>query len=211
VDELARVPVIRHGQGITHVYVDRSADAKMAEEIVFNSKVQRPGVCNALETLLLHQDWVASEAWPQLALRLTRDGKVELRVDSKSAAPLNARGIRAAAASETDYSTEFLSLVLAVRTVPSLDDALAHIAEHGTRHTAVIVTKDRQNAERFLKEVDASCVLWNASTRFNDGGELGMGAEMGISTSKLHAYGPMGLRELTTEKFVVYGAGQVRS
>jgi len=211
VDELARVPVIRHGQGITHVYVDRSADAKMAEEIIFNSKVQRPGVCNALETLLLHQDWAASEAWPQLALRLTGDGKVELRVDSKSAAPLAARGIRSAAVSETDYSTEFLSLVLAVRTVPSLDDALAHIAEHGTRHTAVIVTKDRQNAERFLQEVDASCVLWNASTRFNDGGELGMGAEMGISTSKLHAYGPMGLRELTTEKFVVYGAGQVRS
>jgi glutamate-5-semialdehyde dehydrogenase len=211
VDELARVPVIRHGQGITHVYVDRSADAKMAEEIIFNSKVQRPGVCNALETLLLHQDWAASEAWPQLALRLTGDGKVELRVDSKSAAPLAARGIRSAAVSETDYSTEFLSLVLAVRTVPSLDDALAHIAEHGTRHTAVIVTEDRQNAERFLKEVDASCVLWNASTRFNDGGELGMGAEMGISTSKLHAYGPMGLRELTTEKFVVYGAGQVRS
>lgn len=211
VDELARVPVIRHGQGITHVYVDRSADPKMAEEIVFNSKVQRPGVCNALETLLLHEQWAASEAWPDLALRLARDGKVELRVDSQSAAPLAARGVRAVVASESDYDTEFLSLVLAVRTVSSLNDALAHIAEHGTRHTAVIVTEDQPNAERFLEEVDASCVLWNASTRFNDGGELGLGAEMGISTSKLHAYGPMGLRELTTEKFVVYGAGQVRS
>ncbi len=211
VDELARVPVIRHGQGITHVYIERSADAQMAEEIVFNSKVQRPGVCNALETLLLDEDWAASEAWPKLALRLVGEGKVELRVDSRSAAPLTARGIRCVSASESDYGTEFLSLVLAVRTVPSLNDALAHIAEHGTRHTAAIVTQDRQSAERFLQEVDASCVLWNASTRFNDGGELGLGAEMGISTSKLHAYGPMGLRELTTEKFVVYGAGQIRS
>jgi glutamate-5-semialdehyde dehydrogenase len=211
VDELARVPVIRHGQGITHVYLDRSADAQMAEEIVFNSKVQRPGVCNALETLLLDENFVASEAWPKLALRLAEEGKVELRVDSRSAAPLASRGIRCVSASESDYGTEFLSLVLAVRTVPSLNDALAHIAEHGTRHTAVIVTQDPQNAERFLQEVDASCVLWNASTRFNDGGELGLGAEMGISTSKLHAYGPMGLRELTTEKFVVYGAGQIRS
>jgi glutamate-5-semialdehyde dehydrogenase len=210
VDDLARVPVIRHGQGITHLFVDRSADAQMAEEIVFNSKVQRPGVCNALETLLLHEEWTASDAWPRLALRLSRDGKAELRVDSKSAASLGAQGIPFRSASESDYRTEFLSLVLAVRTVPSLDQALAHIAEYGTRHTAGIVTQDERNAERFLQEVDASCVLWNASTRFNDGGELGLGAEMGISTSKLHAYGPMGLRELTTEKFVVYGAGQVR-
>jgi len=131
-------------------------------------------------------------------------------VDSKSAASLGAQGIPFQSASESDYGTEFLSLVLAVRTVPSLDQALAHIAEYGTRHTACIVTRDERNAERFLREVDASCVLWNASTRFNDGGELGLGSEMGISTSKLHAYGPMGLRELTTEKFVVYGAGQVR-
>jgi len=200
VDEMARVPVIRHGQGITHVFVDESADSKMAEEIVFNSKVQRPGVCNALETLLLNRQWALSDGWPKLARRLVREGGVQLARE----------GIPCSACLESDYRTEFLDLVLAVRTVPSLGDALAHIAEYGSHHTAAIVTANRQNAERFLQEVDASCVLWNASTRFNDGGELGLGAEMGISTSKLHAYGPMGLRELTTEKFVVCGTGQVR-
>jgi len=210
VDEMARVPVIRHGQGITHVFVDESADSKMAEEIVFNSKVQRPGVCNALETLLLSHHWTLSDGWPKLARRLVREGGVQLRVDSTSATPLAREGIPCSAALESDYRTEFLDLVLAVRTVPSLGDALAHIAEYGSHHTAAIVTANRQNAERFLQEVDASCVLWNASTRFNDGGELGLGAEMGISTSKLHAYGPMGLRELTTEKFVVCGTGQIR-
>ena len=210
VDEMARVPVIRHGQGITHVFVDESADSKMAEEIVFNSKVQRPGVCNALETLLLNRQWALSDGWPKLARRLVREGGVQLRVDPTSATALAREGIPCSAVLESDYRTEFLDLVLAVRTVPSVGDALAHIAEYGSHHTAAIVTANRQNAERFLQEVDASCVLWNASTRFNDGGELGLGAEMGISTSKLHAYGPMGLRELTTEKFVVCGTGQVR-
>jgi glutamate-5-semialdehyde dehydrogenase len=210
VDSLARVPIIRHGQGITHVFVDRSAEASMAEQIVFNSKVQRPGVCNALETLLLHKDWLSGDNWQRLATRLAREGGVELRLDAKAARPLRGAGIAFKDASPDDWDTEFLALVLAVRTVGSLDEALMHIAQHGSRHTASIVTRDQGNAERFLREVDASCVLWNASTRFNDGGELGLGAEMGISTTKLHAFGPMGLRELTTEKFVVYGAGQTR-
>ena len=209
VDVCARVPVIRHGQGITHLFIDQTAELTMAKQIVLNSKTQRPGVCNALETLLVHRDAVASGAFRSIAQSLTQSG-VELRVDPEAAASLEPAGIPFVAAGEEDWDTEFLSLVLAVRTVPSLEAALRHIAEHGTQHTASIVTADRENAERFLREVDASCVLWNASTRFNDGGELGLGSEMGISTSKMHAFGPMGLRELTAEKFVVYGTGQVR-
>ena len=152
---------------------------------------------------------IASGALKAIAEALVRS-RVELRADPEVAKALQHAGIPYVAASEGDWDTEFLTLILAVRAVPSLDAALAHIAEHGTQHTASIVTGDQKNAERFLREVDASCVLWNASTRFNDGGELGMGAEMGISTSKMHAFGPMGLRELTAEKFVVYGTGQVR-
>jgi len=209
VDACAQVPVMRHGQGITHVFVDKSADPMMAERIVLNAKTQRPGVCNALETLLVHHDLIASGALKAIAEALVRS-RVELRADPEVAKALQHAGIPYVAASEGDWDTEFLTLILAVRAVPSLDAALAHIAEHGTQHTASIVTGDQKNAERFLREVDASCVLWNASTRFNDGGELGMGAEMGISTSKMHAFGPMGLRELTAEKFVVYGTGQVR-
>jgi len=209
VDACARVPVIRHGQGITHLFIDQTADLTMAKQIVLNSKTQRPGVCNALETLLVHRDAVASGAWRSIAQSLTQSG-VELRVDPEAAASLERAGIPFVAAREADWDTEFLSLVLAVRTVPTLEAALRHIAEHGSQHTASIVTADKENAERFLREVDASCVLWNASTRFNDGGELGLGSEMGISTSKMHAFGPMGLRELTAEKFVVYGTGQVR-
>jgi len=209
VDACARVPVIRHGQGITHLFIDQTADLTMAKQIVLNSKTQRPGVCNALETLLVHRDAVASGAWRSIAQSLTQSG-VELRVDPEAAASLERAGIPFVAAREADWDTEFLSLVLAVRTVPTLEAALRHIAEHGSQHTASIVTADKENAERFLREVDASCVLWNASTRFNDGGELGLGSEMGISTSKMHAFGPMGVRELTAEKFVVYGTGQVR-
>ncbi len=209
VDACARVPVMRHGQGITHLFVDKTADVAMAQRIALNSKTQRPGVCNALETLLLHRDLLASGAWRAIAESLARSG-VELRVDAEATVPLQRAGIPFVPAREGDWDTEFLSMVLAVRTVPSLDAALHHIAEHGTQHTASIVTGDEENAERFLREVDASCVLWNASTRFNDGGELGLGSEMGISTSKMHAFGPMGLRELTAEKFVVRGSGQVR-
>jgi glutamate-5-semialdehyde dehydrogenase len=210
VDACAKVPVMRHGQGITHLFVDKSADAQMAQRIVLNAKTQRPGVCNALETLLVHQAIVETGAWEEIAKALVGGG-VELRVDPEAGKALRRADIPWVAATSPDWDTEFLSLTLAVRTVASLDTALAHIAAHGTQHTASIVTNDRANAERFLREVDASCVLWNASTRFNDGGELGLGSEMGISTSKMHAFGPMGLRELTAEKFVVYGTGQVRS
>jgi glutamate-5-semialdehyde dehydrogenase len=210
VDACARVPVIRHGQGITHVFLDADADPSMAAEIVFNSKVQRPGVCNALETLLVHRDLLTNGTWVVVADRLARSAKVELRVDELAAAALVGPNIPHRLAHASDWDTEFLSLTLAVRSVASLDEALVHIADHGTRHTASIVTGNRDHAERFLREVDASCVLWNASTRFNDGGELGLGSEMGISTTKIHAFGPMGLRELTTEKYVVYGTGQVR-
>ncbi|MEQ9501950.1 MAG: glutamate-5-semialdehyde dehydrogenase [Deltaproteobacteria bacterium] len=209
VDQHARVPVIRHGQGICHVYVDKAADTAMAADIAFNAKVHRPGVCNAMETLLVHQDQVA----PLLAAvgpRLAEAG-VELRADVASHAALKGAGVTAGEATDQDWDTEFLELVLAIRAVPNLDAALDHIAAHGTNHTASIVTADEGAAERFLGEVDASCVLWNASTRFNDGGELGLGAEMGISTSRMHAYGPMSVTELTTEKLVVYGHGEIRS
>jgi glutamate-5-semialdehyde dehydrogenase len=208
VDAHARVPVIRHGQGICHVYVDEDADPSMGSEIAFNAKVQRPGVCNAMETLLVHR----AQLEPLLAAlgpRLAERG-VEIRADPASKAALAKAGVRAVDAEPKDFETEFLDLILAVKAVDGLDEALDHIAAHGTHHTASIVTKDAARAERFLNEVDASCVLWNASTRFNDGGELGLGAEMGISTSKMHAYGPMSVAELTAEKLVVLGDGQVR-
>jgi glutamate-5-semialdehyde dehydrogenase len=207
VDEHARVPVIRHGQGICHVYVDAQADAEMAVEIAFNAKVQRPGVCNAMETLLVHRS--RNDVLEKIGRRYAAAG-VEMRVDAAAKDVLARAGVAAAVAGPADYDTEFLDLIVAVRTVDGVGEALDHIAEHGTNHTASIVTRDRAAAERFLNEVDASCVLWNASTRFNDGGELGLGAEMGISTSKMHAYGPMGVVELTAEKLVVTGEGQVR-
>jgi glutamate-5-semialdehyde dehydrogenase len=209
VDAHARVPVIRHGQGICHVYVDAEADASMGAEIAFNAKVQRPGVCNAMETLLVHRaalDAVLSRLGPRLA-----EKGVEIRADEEARRALGKVGVSAALVAAKDYDTEFLDLILAVRTVGGLDEALEHIADHGSHHTASIVTRNAASAERFLNEVDASCVLWNASTRFNDGGELGLGAEMGISTSKMHAYGPMSVNELTAEKLVVLGEGQVRS
>ncbi len=208
VDAHARVPVIRHGQGVVHLYVDAAADRAMAVALAENAKTQRPGVCNALETLLLHESMAApvlAELGPRLAAR-----GVELRADPRARGLLAEAGIEARPATGEDWDTEFLALVLAVRVVPSLEAALAHIETHGTHHTASIVTEDGGAAQRFLEEVDASCVLWNASTRLNDGGELGLGAEMGISTSKLHAYGPMSARELTAEKLVVRGTGQLR-
>lgn len=208
VDEHARVPVIRHGQGICHVYVDAEADAEMAVNIAFNAKVHRPGVCNAMETLLVHRS--RADVLEAIGKKYAAAG-VELRADEGALTVLSRAGVAAIAASAQDFDTEFLDLRLAIRTVDGLDQALDHIADHGTNHTASIVTRDRAAADRFLNEVDASCVLWNASTRFNDGGELGLGAEMGISTSKMHAYGPMGVLELTAEKLVVTGTGQVRS
>jgi glutamate-5-semialdehyde dehydrogenase len=201
----ARVPVIKHYQGVCHLYVAADADLEMAERIAVNAKAQRPGVCNALECLLVDAR-VAGEALPRLGSRL-RDAGVELRCDER-ARPLVPGGVAAMA---DDFGREFLDLKLAVAVVDGIDGALRHIARYGSRHTEAIVTRDPQLANRFLNEVDASCVLWNASTRFNDGGELGLGAEIGISTSKLHAYGPMGLRELTCTRYVVRGDGQVRT
>jgi glutamate-5-semialdehyde dehydrogenase len=205
VAERARVPVIKHYQGVCHLYVAADADLEMATRIAVNAKAQRPGVCNALECLLVDAR-IAAEALPRMSAAL-RDAGVELRCDER-ALPLAKGGIAAMA---DDFGREFLDLKLAVAVVDDIDGALRHVAHYGSRHTEAIVTRDRELAERFLNEVDASCVLWNASTRFNDGGELGLGAEIGISTSKLHAYGPMGLRELTSTRYVVRGDGQVRS
>ena len=208
VDELARVPVIRHGQGICHVFIDESASAEMAIKIAFNAKVQRPGVCNAMETLLIHENRL-NDCLVPLAQRLADSG-VTMCADAAALQVLSQNGINARIATSEDWDTEFLGLTLAIRTVHGLEEACNHISEHGTHHTASIVTEDKTAAEHFLTDVDASCVMWNASTRFNDGGELGLGAEMGISTSKMHAYGPMSATELTTEKLVVYGSGQTR-
>ncbi len=201
--EHARVPVIRHYKGVCHVSVDASADLDAALAIAMNAKVQRPGVCNAMETLLV-DDAVADAFLPRLAAAM-REAGVELRADERARARIDA-----APATPADWDEEYLDLVLSVGVVDGLDGALAHIARHGTLHTEAIVTRDRARAERFLREVDASCVLVNASTRFNDGGQLGLGAEVGISTTKLHAYGPMGLAELCTTKWVGRGTGQVR-
>lgn len=208
VDAEARVPVIRHGQGICHVYVHAQADLTMALEITDNAKTQRPGVCNALETLLVDAA-IAEPFLAALGPRLAAKG-VELRGCQRSRPILEQARVACVPARPEDYDTEFLALILAVRVVDGLPEALEHIARHGSHHSASIVTRDGAAAERFLSEVDASCVLHNASTRLNDGGELGLGAEMGISTSKLHAYGPMGAKELTQKKRVVRGSGQIR-
>ncbi len=205
VAENSRIPVLKHYKGVCHVYVDNPADFAMAQEICFNAKVQRPGVCNAMETLLVHKD-VAVSFLPEMNGRFESAG-VEIRGCSQTREILPA----AKPAEEDDWHAEYLDLIVAVRIVDSMDTALAHIARYGSQHTEAIVTKDYARAERFLKSVDSSVVLVNASTRFNDGGQLGLGAEMGISTTKLHAFGPMGLRELTTTKFAVRGDGQVRS
>jgi glutamate-5-semialdehyde dehydrogenase len=203
--ERARVPVIKHYQGVCHLYVAADADLQIATRIAVNAKAQRPGVCNALECLLVDSA-IAEQALPALSAAL-REAGVELRCDER-ALPLVRGGVAAMA---DDFGREFLDLKLAVAVVDGIEGALRHIARYGSRHTESIVTRDRKLADRFLSEVDASCVLWNASTRFNDGGELGLGAEIGISTSKLHAYGPMGLKELTCTRYVVRGDGQVRS
>ena len=202
--ENSRIPVIKHYKGVCHVFVDASADFDKAEAIIVNAKVQRPGVCNALETLLIHKD-AAAGFIPRIAARLA-DLKVELRGDEqfRSYAP------QAAAATEDDWYAEYLELILACRVVDDMDAAIAHINKYGSLHTEVIITRDYSNSQRFLREVNSSCVVVNASTRFADGGQLGLGAEIGISTTKLHSFGPMGLEDLTTTKFIVYGDGQVR-
>ena len=200
----SKIPVLKHYKGVCHVYVDESADLNMGLEICFNAKVQRPGVCNAMETMLVHKA-VAGEFLPPMAKRFA-DAGVEIRGCPKTCGILS--GIRPAV--EEDWPAEFLDLIIAVKVVENMDQAIGHIAAYSSNHTEAIVTSDYGRARRFVRDVDSSVVLVNASTRFNDGGQLGLGAEMGISTSKLHAFGPMGLKELTTTKFVVFGNGQVR-
>lgn len=202
--ENSTVPVIETGVGNCHVYIDNEADIKMAEDIVINAKTQRPGVCNAMETLLVHKD-IANEILPNLCKKLNSLG-VEIRGCNitKEIVPY------AIEATEEDYLTEFLDLILAIKVVNSLDEAIEHIYKYGTKHSEAIVTKNYFNAQRFLKEVDAAAVYVNASTRFTDGYEFGFGAEIGISTQKMHARGPMGLNELTTTKYIIYGEGQIR-
>ncbi|HMM39059.1 MAG TPA: glutamate-5-semialdehyde dehydrogenase [Desulfovibrio sp.] len=205
VAEQATMPVLKHFKGVCHIYVDRDADLDRAAEIVFNAKTQYPSACNALECLLVHQA-VANELLPRVAGRLAPAG-VRFKACPAS---LPLLGPSAEPAAEDDWGREYLDLVLAVRIVASMNEALEHIARFGSNHTEAILTNDHAKAMRFVREVDASLVLVNASTRFNDGNQLGLGAEIGISTSKLHAYGPMGLKELTSTKFVALGEGQVR-
>jgi glutamate-5-semialdehyde dehydrogenase len=209
VAERSRVPVLKHYQGICHMFLDATAPADQAVALVLNSKLQRPGVCNALECLLVHRS-AAAKLLPVVGRELAEAG-VELRCDPTSLTILRRAKVAAIAAKPDDYGQEFLDKILAVRVVPGLDGALDHIARYGSLHTEAIVTRDLESARRFEREVVASAVMVNASTRFNDGGELGLGAEVGISTTKLHAFGPMGLAELTTQKFVVEGRGHVRT
>jgi len=200
----ARVPVIQHYKGVCHVYVDGDADLDRAARIAVDAKVQRPGVCNAMETLLV--DEACAEAFVPRVVAALREKGVTLRGDVRVTALCEA----CEAASEEDWDTEYLDLILSIGIVDGIDGALEHIAQHGSGHTEAIVTSSYDKARRFVREVDASLVLANASTRFNDGGELGLGAEIGISTTKLHAYGPMGLEELCAQKWVAYGSGQTR-
>ncbi len=205
VAENSRIPVLKHYKGVCHVFVDADADQDMAATIVMNGKCQRPGVCNALETLLVHQD-IAPTFLPLIASKLEA-ANVELRGCGRTKEILP----HIKDAVEEDWPAEFLDLILAIKVVDDIDDAMDHIAQYGSQHTEVIVTRSYANGQRFIREVDASAVMINASTRFSDGGQFGLGAEIGISTTKLHAYGPMGLKELTTRKFIVYGDGQVRT
>jgi len=201
----SKIPVIKHYKGVCHVFVDETAELEMAVRICMNAKVQRPGVCNALETLLVHRE-IAPRFLPLLAEQYRKAG-VTLR-----GCPVTQEILPGVAtATEADWHAEYLDLILAVKVVEDLDAAMDHIRRYGSLHTEAIVTSDYGRAQRFLQEVQSSTVLVNASTRFSDGFELGLGAEIGISTTKLHAYGPMGLEELTTSKFIIYGNGQVRT
>lgn len=204
VAENSRIPVLKHYKGVCHIFVDQSADFQMASDIIFNSKVQRPGVCNSLETLLVHKD-IAETFLPFVGSRLTSAG-VELRGCPLTRAILT----DSKEADESDWHAEYLDLILSVKVVAGMDEALDHIATYSSLHTESIITSHYGNAQRFIREVDSSSVMVNASTRFSDGGQYGLGAEIGISTTKLHAYGPMGLKELTTKKFIVYGEGHIR-
>lgn len=205
VAEHARVPVIKHYKGVCHLFVDASADPALALRLLVDGKVSRPSACNALETLLVHAD-IAAQFLPEAARALS-EHQVELRGDARSLA-LMATG---ELAEEDDYAAEFLDLILAVRVVDNLDEAIAHIHRFGSDHTEVIATRDEDNAQKFVQSLRSAVVMVNASSRFSDGGELGLGAEIGISTTRLHAYGPMGLEALTVERFVVRGNGQTRN
>ena len=200
----SRIPVVRHYKGVCHVYVDAEADLAVAQAIALNAKTHRPGVCNAMETLLVHQ--AVGKSFLPRCLQAMQQAHVEIRGCERTRALVP--GLQAA--TEADWDTEYLDLILAVRIVDDLDAAMAHIDAHSTQHTASIVSRNPEAWRRFTAGVDASCVILNASTRFNDGGELGLGAEMGISTTRIHAYGPMGATSLTAEKYVLEGSGQVR-
>ena len=206
VTEKSRIPVIQHYKGVCHIFVDKSALKENVPGIVSNAKVQRPGVCNALETLLVHSD-IAETVLPKIGTRL-RDEGVTIRGCSETIKILE--GFDITLATEEDWHAEYLDLTLAVRVVPNLESAIDHIADYGSSHTEAIITEDKTSATNFISAVQSSTVLVNASTRFADGGELGLGAEIGISTSKLHAFGPMGAKDLTTRKFVVHGKNHIR-
>jgi len=210
VTENATMPVVSGGIGVCHTYVDRSADIGKAVSIIFNAKVQRPTVCNALDTVLVHAG-IAGQCLPAIAAELNRAG-VELHCDERATEILkNDASLKLVPAVQEDWGKEYLALIAAIRVVDSLDGALEHIADYGSGHSEAIVTEEYAPAMRFLNEVDAACVYVNASTRFTDGGQFGLGAEVGISTQKLHARGPLGLKELTTYKWIIFGSGQVRS
>jgi glutamate-5-semialdehyde dehydrogenase len=202
--ENSRIPVIKHYKGVCHLFVDAAADIPMAGRIIVNAKTQRPGVCNSLETLLVHRD-IAGTFLPRIADAL-KSLNVELRGDETVCSTVPGT----IPATEEDWHAEYLDLILAVKVVENMDQAIEHINRYGSLHTEVIVTSDYANAQRFIREVNSSTVMVNASTRFADGGQLGLGAEIGISTTKLHSFGPMGLEDLTTTKFIVFGNGQIR-
>jgi glutamate-5-semialdehyde dehydrogenase len=205
VSENSRIPVIKHYKGVCHTFVDASADYEQAEKICINAKVQRPGVCNAMETLLIHQD-IAETFVPRIATAMRAQG-VELRGCETTCE--FATDVQPA--TEEDWYAEYLDLTLAVRIVENLDEAMEHIRTYGSLHTEVIVTRDHKNSQRFLREINSSVVMVNTSSRFSDGNQFGLGAEIGISTTKLHSFGPMGLEDLTTRKFIVLGDGQIRT
>ncbi len=202
--ENSLIPVIKHYKGVCHTYVDKYANLDMALKITFNAKVQRPATCNATETLLVHRD-IAEEFLPEIAKMFEKAG-VEIRGCEKTREIL--KGIKKA--TEDDWKTEYLDLIISIKIVNSIDEAIKHISKYGTSHSDAIITENKENAEKFLKMVDSAAVYHNASTRFTDGGEFGLGAEIGISTDKIHARGPMGLEELTTYKYIIYGNGQIR-
>ena len=202
--ENSKVPVIAHFKGLCHIYVHKDADLKKAHDICVNAKVQRPGVCNAMETLLVHQD-IAEPFLSKLLPDLDEEN-VEIRGCSQTCQIFE----KSMSANLSDYFTEYLDKILSIKVVHSLEEAISHINEHGTQHTESILAQDPEAIKTFQKKIDASCLMANASTRFNDGGELGLGAELGISTTKLHAYGPMGAREMTTARFIVNGDGHIR-